>query len=52
MTKPTEKQLQAELEQLKINHSEAVKVQQNCERRAIEVSAILNYLKPEKKGVN
>lgn len=49
MTKPTKKQLETELEELGKNYQEAVQVQQNCERRAIEINAILNYLQPEEK---
>ena len=52
MSKPTEKELQAELEQLQTNFNEAVQVQKNCERRAIEITAILNYLQPEEEEDN
>tara|TARA_B100000886_G_scaffold246884_1_gene173716 strand:- start:256 stop:414 length:159 start_codon:yes stop_codon:yes gene_type:complete len=52
MSKPTEKELQAELEQLQINYKQAVQIQNNCERRAIEITAILNYLQPEEEEDN
>jgi len=47
MTKPTVENLQTELQQIQTNFSEAVQVQKNCERRAIEINAVLSYLQPE-----
>ena len=47
MAKPTVEELQTELQQLQVNHNEALQVQRNCERRAIEINAILGYLQPE-----
>jgi len=47
MTKPTIEELQTELNQIQSNYNEAVQVQRNCERRAIEINALLGYLKPE-----
>ena len=52
MSKPTEKELKTELEQLQNNYNEAVQVQKNCERRAIEINAVLNYLQPEEEEDN
>jgi hypothetical protein len=47
--KPTIEELQTELTQIQSNFNEAVQVQRNCERRAIELNALIGYLTPVKK---
>lgn len=49
MTKPTNEELEQELETLQTNYQEALQVQKNCENRAIAINAILADRKEEEE---